>query len=159
LLTCLCSQGQQIGTLFDNRPVFKGLHFALILITSSFASIGFGFYSKKFREVRIPLVCSFLAFGACCAGLSQLQPGTPRAVPYVLCALIGLAFGAPQGLLITLGQLAVDPGLVGLVTAHIIALRSLGGASKLNICFFNLYQVLTLWLNQSVLLSVRRKIR
>lgn len=37
-------------------------------------------------------------------------------------------FGAPQGLLITLGQLAVDPGLVGLMTAHIIGLRSLGGA-------------------------------
>jgi sugar phosphate permease len=122
-------QGQQIGTLYDNRPIFKGLHFALILITSSFASICFGFYSKKFQEVRTPLVCSFIAFGACCAGFSQLQPGTPRAVPYVLCALVGLAFGAPQGLLITLGQLAVSPNLVGLMTSHIIALRYIGGAS------------------------------
>lgn len=82
--------GQQIGTLYDNRPIFKGLHFAVILITSSIASIGFGFYSKRFREVKIPLVCSFLAFAACAAGFSQLQPGTPHAVPYVLCALVGL---------------------------------------------------------------------
>lgn len=101
-------------------------------MTSSFASIGFGYYSKRFREVRWPLVFSFLAFGACCAGLSQLQPGTPPAVPYVLCALIGLAFGAPQSLLIALGQLAVDPKLVGLMTGHIIGLRSLGGARELN---------------------------
>lgn len=43
---------------------------------------------------------------------------------------LGLGFGAPQGLLITTAQLAVSPKVVGLATSHVIALRSLGGASK-----------------------------
>ncbi len=42
-------------------------------------------------------------------------------------ALTGLGFGPPQGLLLAVAQLAVDPEFSGLASAHVIGIRSMGG--------------------------------
>jgi hypothetical protein len=58
--------------------------------------------------------------------LCGIDPKDNR-LSYAMFALAGLGLGPPEGLLIAVAQLAVDPEFSGLASAHVIGLRSMGG--------------------------------
>jgi hypothetical protein len=77
----------------------------------------------------------FLIFIAACVGFSQLRPGPSGAkLAWGMSALVGVGFGAPLALLLTVAQLAVDADLNALATAHIIGIRSFGAIRRLFSC-------------------------
>ncbi|UZJ53633.1 hypothetical protein CBS101457_002953 [Exobasidium rhododendri] len=121
---------QQVGTLYTSDPVLLGLHFGVLLLCSATMCVVWGYYSKRYRDVKVPLVWGYIGFTAAAAGFSQLRPfrASNAKAAYGLAALIGFSFGGPQGLILTTTQLSVTSDLTGIASSLNMAARSLGGA-------------------------------
>ncbi|KPV74788.1 uncharacterized protein RHOBADRAFT_53726 [Rhodotorula graminis WP1] len=101
----------------------KLLPFFLILVP---VAPFMGWYVTKTKDLKWPLCAGFLLFGAATVGLAM--SGLNSAAGVAWNGVAGLGFCAPLILLMSVVQLSTPPLFIGVASALVISVRTLGGS-------------------------------
>ncbi|KAK4051413.1 hypothetical protein OIV83_002897 [Microbotryomycetes sp. JL201] len=113
------------GTINANARVLP--FFMAVQVISPFVSI----YVTKTKDIKWPLVAGFTLFIACVIG--EAMSGLNGTMGTVFNGIGGLGFATPLILLMTLVQLSTPPLFIGVASALVISVRTLGGVVGLAI--------------------------
>ncbi|KAM0789204.1 hypothetical protein ACM66B_000049 [Microbotryomycetes sp. NB124-2] len=113
------------GTINANARVLP--FFMAVQVVSPFVSI----YVTKTKDIKWPLVAGFTLFIACVVGIAM--SGLNGTMGTVFNGIGGLGFATPLILLMTLVQLSTPPLFIGVASALVISVRTLGGVVGLAI--------------------------
>lgn len=102
-----------------STPFFVALGIATFL---------WGFWSTRFRTIRIPLFTSFVLYTAFLVAFATVQPGD-NVNQIVFAAGLGVGFGGPLIILIAATQLSVPHSAIALATAAIVSARALAASA------------------------------
>ncbi|KAK4047064.1 hypothetical protein OIV83_005627 [Microbotryomycetes sp. JL201] len=114
--------------LFETDPLLAPVRLLPFVLASAVATLVYGFWSTKARDVRWPLLVGFVIFAAGLAAIAgSLQPTSSTSF-VVLGGLCGAGFGAPLILIIAGTQLCVPHSLIATGTAVITSTRAVAAA-------------------------------
>ncbi|KAM0791525.1 hypothetical protein ACM66B_005975 [Microbotryomycetes sp. NB124-2] len=114
--------------LFESDPLLAPARLLPFVLVTTAATVIYGFWSTKTREIRWQLVTGFALFTAGLAAIAgSLQPTSSTAF-VVLGGVCGLGFGSPLILIIVGAQLSVPHSLIATSTAVITSTRAIGAA-------------------------------
>ncbi|KAK4057264.1 hypothetical protein OIO90_001761 [Microbotryomycetes sp. JL221] len=113
------------GSIAANARVLP--FFMAVQVVSPFISI----YVTKTKDLKWPLFAGFLMFTACVVGLAM--SGLNATMGTVFNGIGGIGFATPLILLMTLVQLSTPPLFIGVASALVISIRTLGGVVGLAI--------------------------
>ncbi|KAM0789205.1 hypothetical protein ACM66B_000050 [Microbotryomycetes sp. NB124-2] len=113
------------GTINANARVLP--FFMSVQVIAPIVSI----YVTKTKDIKWPLVAGFTLFIACVVGLAE--SGLSPTMGTVFNGIGGLGFATPLILLMTLVQLSTPPLFIGVASALVISVRTLGGVVGLAI--------------------------
>jgi hypothetical protein len=126
---CLLPRSAVIYETDPLQVVARVVPFPLLACVGTFV---FGFWSTKFRTIRLPMAVAFLIWTGGIVGLATLQPSDGvRQIIFV--SLAGLGFGGPLVLILTGVQLAVPHKLIGTSSALTTSVRALAGTVSIAI--------------------------
>ncbi|KAK4057263.1 hypothetical protein OIO90_001760 [Microbotryomycetes sp. JL221] len=113
------------GSVLANARILP--FFMAVQVISPFVSI----YVTKTKDIKWPLFAGFLLFTACVAGIAM--SGLNGTMGTIFNGVGGLGFATPLILLMTLVQLSTPPLFIGVASALVISVRTLGGVVGLAI--------------------------
>ncbi|KAK4051421.1 hypothetical protein OIV83_002905 [Microbotryomycetes sp. JL201] len=113
------------GSINANARVLP--FFMAVQVISPFVSI----YVTRTKDIKWPIVAGFTLFIACVVG--EAMAGLNGTVGTVFNAIGGLGFSTPLILLMTIVQLSTPPLFIGVASALVMSVRTLGGVVGLAI--------------------------
>lgn len=115
------------GLLFEKDPLLAAVRTSPFWL-GSLTTIGYGYWSMRYRTIRGPLITGFAIFTAGIVGLATVQPGQSlRAL--VFDCLGGMGFGAPLILIIAAVQLCTPHHLIATATAVVTSSRAVAAST------------------------------
>ncbi|KAH8669106.1 putative siderophore iron transporter [Xylariales sp. PMI_506] len=100
----------------------RGLPFWVV---SGLSTALWGYWSMRFRTIRMPLFTGFLIYTAGLVGLATIQPGDDLRC-LIFAGLAGLGFGGPLVLIVAGVQLSTPHHLIATATAVTTSARAVG---------------------------------
>ncbi|KAJ5611177.1 major facilitator superfamily domain-containing protein [Penicillium lagena] len=116
-----------ISTLFENDPFLLAVRQLPWWIAGTFGTVTFGYFSTKFKTIRMPLFAGFILLTGGTIGFTTIQP-TDGLNTWFFAALAGFGFGAPLILIIVGVQLSTPHHLIATATAATTCSRAVAGS-------------------------------
>ncbi|CAI6094694.1 unnamed protein product [Clonostachys chloroleuca] len=111
--------------LFEQDPFLLTVRGLPFWVVSGLSTVGWGYWSMRFRTIRSPLFAGFLIFTAGLVGFATIRPGDDLNC-LIFAGLAGLGFGAPLVLVVTGVQLSTPHHLIATATAVTTSARAVG---------------------------------
>ncbi|GAA6037989.1 hypothetical protein JCM8097_009528 [Rhodosporidiobolus ruineniae] len=87
---------------------------------------GMSWYATRYKDLKWPLTIGFICFAVAMVGFAESKLNGGMATAFN--AVAGIGFSAPLILLISVVQLSAPPLFIGVASALVISIRTLGGA-------------------------------
>ncbi|VUC36414.1 unnamed protein product [Clonostachys rosea] len=111
--------------LFEQDPFLLTVRGLPFWVVSGLSTVGWGYWSMRFRTIRSPLFAGFLIFTAGLVGFATIRPQDDLNC-LIFAGLAGLGFGAPLVLVVTGVQLSIPHHLIATATAVTTSARAVG---------------------------------
>lgn len=107
--------------------LIAAMHFALVSIVANVSSVLAGYWSWKWKVIRIPVFTGFVCFLLFFVMLAVTKTTFPASVFWGYPVLAGWGMGILLPTVIVAAQLSTPPALISTASGLLIAVRSLGG--------------------------------
>ncbi|KAI5480125.1 MFS general substrate transporter [Pseudohyphozyma bogoriensis] len=115
----------QVANLWDTRSFYQAVRLVPFFVMFGLLAPFFGLYTKRYLEVKLPLIVGWALAIIGAAILATAGTGSAStAIGAIIIA--GSGFASPFAILVTTAQLGVPARLLGLATAQTAAIRALG---------------------------------
>ncbi|KAL8287449.1 hypothetical protein RQP46_003307 [Phenoliferia psychrophenolica] len=127
--------GAETGALYEPRPVFLGLRFAIFGVCAIAATPIYMYAAYKYKLLIEQLSLGFVLFLIGIIGLATLKATeNDGKIVLIYVAICGIGFASPISCLLSVAQLSMAPEFAGLISGLMISFRSIGGAIGTAIC-------------------------
>lgn len=125
--------GEETGVLFDPRPVYLGLRFAVFGLCAVFATPFYMYAAYRWRLLNQQLSLGFVLFLIGIIGMATVKPGSGKII-LLWVAICGVGFASPISCLLSVAQLCMPSHFAGQISGLMICSRSVGGSIGPAIC-------------------------